>query len=185
MNNYTGSSEIKKSYELFKRQRNIFFDELIKVDNDVIVKLKWKDLSPYNISKRKNWFTGFVPKSWIVKRKGLFGIHFAFAYQRKRKLGAEFVRLHVGVEKPLKDKFKTQFKEEIVEEIKNRNINLKAFDIYPNAGVHKGKKLLEAKPIPLNNKSWEMALNEYLKLNEFIGLVSTVIKKYYRLGCFH
>ena len=153
-------------------------------DSNITVKMNWKNLSRNNIAQHKNWFVCFIPHKWGLIKTGLFGIHFGFAYRKERRTNLEYVRLHVGVESPLKTEHKEQFKEDVVNELERRNISLLGFDTYPNAGIRKGGKLLEADFIPLNEGSWEIALKKYLELEEFIDTVSRIIKEYNKLGRF-
>ena len=79
---------------------------------------------------------------------------------------------------------KTQFKEEIVEAIRDRNIYLPGFEMYPNAGIHKKAKLIELDPVQLDEQSAERIWEKYKILDPFIEIVGTVIRKYHNAGRF-
>lgn len=173
----------RKSYELFKEQKNRFVEELLRVDNGVKVCTNWRELSEHNINTHKNWFIGFVPKSWGVFKAGWFGIHFGFAYHRDRKTGIEYVRFPVGVEKPLKPEFHDEFKRDVVESLKEQNFNLPGCAIWPDVGF-RGRKLIEPALVELGTDTWEKMLNQYLTLGEFVQVVADVIKEYHSRDCF-
>lgn len=173
----------RQSYLLFKDQKNRFVEGLLRVDKDVKVRGNWTELSPQNVSKYKNWFIGFVPNSWGVFKQGWFGVHFGFIWHRDPKTGIGYVRFPVGVEKPLNPNFHDAFKDDVVAALIQRKINLPDCAIWPNVGFRK-KKLIEPTPIVLDTHSWEMVLNRYSALNDFVEVVADVMKKYYKRGCF-
>jgi len=171
-----------KSYQLFKDQKNRFFDALLQADKNVTLKLNWKELSEKNIRTHKNWFIGFVPKKWgVPKERCGFGVHFTFYCCRDRKTKTEYVRLPVGVEKPFKrEEFGDEFKGDVVETLKQRNITLPECKVWPDISP----KLIEPARVILDNNSWEKMLNTYLRLGDFVDVVAEVIRKYYDRGCF-
>jgi hypothetical protein len=173
---------IMKSYELFKKQKNRFVEELRHAEKDISITLDWKDLNPKNIRDHKNWFVCFVPKSWGVSKKG-WGVHFGFYGQRDKRTKIEYVRFPVGVEKPLKPEFHDKFKDDVVTALKQRNIVLTECAVWPNAGPQKAK-LIEPARVVLDNSSWEEVLKRYLGMSDFIQVVAEVIRKYYDNGCF-
>jgi hypothetical protein len=173
----------RKSYELFKEQKNRFVEELLRVDKDMTLRVNWVELSDDNINKHTNWFIGFVPKKWGVFKAGWFGIHFGFASHRDRKTGLQSVRFNVGVEKPLKAEFRDEFKKDVVNSLKRRNINLPGCAIWPDVGF-RGAKLIETELVELESDSWQKVLNRYQSMGEFVQVVEDVIKEYYNRGCF-
>ena len=168
-----------ESYELFMDQKDRFLDELCKDDGHIWVTLNPKSLNRYN---RGNWFVMFNPKSWGKYKKG-FGIHFALEYYRDKKTLKEYIRLPVGVENPLKKRFREAFKADVVESLKQEGISLLKCDLWPNVGFGH-TKLIEPNPIELDNQAWERAFNKYVELGEFNKIVADIIKKYDKKGCF-
>lgn len=169
---------LDKSYMLFKKQKNLFIEKLLDYNPDIEITMNWNELSETNIKKRTNWFVCFIPKQWGKPKNG-FGIHFGFIHQRDRNSTNEFIRLTVGVEKPLDPEFNEKFKSEIREEILNAKINISNIAIYPNAGYRKGGKLVEIERVPLNEDSYKILFNNYKNLNEVIAIISSKIKEYY------
>ena len=167
-----------RSYRLFKKQKKLFIKELRKHDPHIEILMNWDELSESNIDRRKNWFICFIPKQWGKPKNG-FGIHFGFVYRKDRDSSSEFVRLTVGAEKPLDPHFNHQFKCEIVEELQKAEIDLTNLALYPNAGVRKGAKLIEINPVPLDENSYKLVINEYKNLSEVINVISAKIEEYY------
>jgi hypothetical protein len=173
----------RKSYELFKEQKNRFAEELLRVDKDVTLRLNWGELSQDNIRAHTNWFIGFVPNSWGMFKSNWFGIHFGFISYRDRKTGLEYVRFPVGVEKPLKSEFRDEFKKDVVDSLKRKNVNLPDCAIWPDVGFG-GAKLIEPALVELDSDSWQKVLNRYLTMSEFVHVVADTIREYYNRGCF-
>lgn len=173
----------KKSYQLFKEQKNRFVEELLHIDKGVKVCTNWNELSEHNINTHKNWFIGFVPRSWGAFKAGRFGIHFEFCYHRDKKTGIEYVRFPVGVEKPLKPEFHDEFKKDVAKSLKEKNIKLSECAIWPDVGF-RGRKLIEPTLVELDTNTWEKVFNQYLTLGEFVQVVANVIKEYHNTGCF-
>lgn len=174
-------SSVLGSYELFKMQKNLFINAVKGYDPSIITKMDWKDLSKNYIRTKQNWFVMFYPSSWIISQSQVSGVHFGFCYYSDKKTQDEKVRLSVGVEKPMPDEYKAAFKDEVVEEIHRRKINLTEFDLWPNAGLSGKVKLLEVK-VQLNNQSWEKAFEYYRKLEPFISIVSEKIQDFKNKG---
>lgn len=179
-----GISDIAlKSYQLFKEQKNKFVEELLKHDPTVKIKMNWVELKPSNIVTRTNWFIGFIPQKWGVSKTGLFGVHFGLIYYRDRKTNVEYVRIPVGVEKPLKSEYHKQFKLDVIRELIQKGVTLEGCKYWPNVGFG-GAKLIEPTPVLLNDYSWEMLTKQYMALDKFVDVVADIIKKYYSENCF-
>src|SRR3972149_2346491 len=148
------------SYRLFKEQKNRFAEELLRAESDITLRANWTELTPKYISKRANWWIGFVPNSWGVFKQGWYGVHFGFMYYRDRNTGVEYVRFPVGVEKPLKTEFHARFKEDVVRSLKQQSIDLPGCAIWPNVGFRKAK-LIEPTLVVLDNNAWEKVLKKY------------------------
>ena len=169
-----------KSYQLFKDQKNRFVEALLKADTNVTLQLNWKDV---DLTKPGNWFIEFIPNRWGVFKQGGFGIHFSFKYYRDRTTKTEYVRLPVGVERPLKPEFVDKFKDDVIESLKGRKVTLPECELWPNVSIGGGRKLLDTRVV-LDDNSWEKALDRYSMLDEFVDVVADVIKHYYNRGCF-
>ena len=157
-------------FELYKEQKN----ELIKALEayDPTIKFKYhKD--PKNLAAfRKNPFFMFYPSCWEISPVQLSGVHFGF-YVR-----AENARLSVGVESPIRNDDKEKFKREVAEELKNRGMGLRGFDVWPNAGQTKSKvKLLQIR-FPFDPEASRRAIDYYKQLREFVFIVSEKIDEY-------
>ena len=172
-----------QSYQLFKNQKNRFVEALLRADNNVTLKVNWKELSDKNIRTHTNWFIGFVPNRWGVFKQGWFGVHFGFMYYRDRNTQTEYVRLPVGVEKPFRPEFADEFKRDVVESLIRRNVTLPGCAVWPDVGF-RGRKLIEPTPVALDHDSWEKVLSTYLMLGEFVDVVADVIRQHYNRGCF-
>jgi|GEM_PF-3840768 len=177
------SDPTTKSYQLFKEQKNKFVEELVKYDEAVRIKMNWIDLKPKNITSRTNWFIGFIPSKWGVSKVGSFGVHFGFIYYRDRKTNVEYVRLPVGVEKPLKPEYHKQFKIEVVKELIRKGVKLEGCKLWPDVGFG-GAKLIEPNPVLLDDYSCEKLTTQYKAMGNFVDVVAEIVKKYYRDNCF-
>ena len=62
----------------------------------------------------------FYPSSWEISPSQVSGVHFSFIYFIDEKTLAEYVRLSIGVEKPIPDDYKKQFKDEVVKDLLQR-----------------------------------------------------------------
>lgn len=176
--------ETFSSYKLFKGQKNEFSKALKEYDRSIKIMMDWKDLSDHNIRHKQNWSFWFIPSTWEISSSQFSGVHFGLIYFMDKNIKSEFVRFSVGVEKPVTDLYKKQFKEEVVKELHLRKIELSDFDLWPSAGVTRDKvKLLEVK-IPLNNDSWKKAIEYYKKLGPFINIVSDKIEEFNKRGYF-
>jgi len=182
-------SNVLKSYNLFKNQKDAFIKALRDYDKHIIIVLNWKNLSEENIRKKLYWFFGFYPPGWEKsaitisgKRLG-FGVAFALIYYFDRRSAKEYVRLSVGVESPLKDNYKILFKDEVIKEFQLLRKDFSEFEFWPNAGVHRSGKLFEIK-IPLNSNTWLEALEYYKRLGPFIDIVSKKILDFRQKGYF-
>ena len=126
----------------------------------------------------------FYPSSLEISPSQVSGVHLAFIYFVDKKTQVEYVRLSVGVEKPIPDEYKKQFKNEVVKDLRQRKVNLSEFDVWPNAGARKDKvKLLEVR-FPLDNNSWKRAIEYYKKLDSFVSIVSEKIVDFKKRGYF-
>jgi hypothetical protein len=168
-----------KSYELFMDQKNRFVEALYKYDSDIWLMLNPMNLNQYNPG---NWFMVYDPKCWGKYLKG-FGIHFAFIYYRDSNTGDEYVRLPVGVENPFKATFRKQFKTDVVSYIKQNDIKIGDCQLWPSVGFRK-VKLIEPELVELNNNSWQVVIENYITLKDFIDVVAVLIKQYNSMGCF-
>jgi hypothetical protein len=174
------SPVVESSYRRFKDQKNRFVDALLRAYPHTRLLLNWNDVS---LEKTGNWFIMFAPNEWGSFKKGFSGVHYTFAYRCEKITSQEFVRLSVGVEKPLRNDFKDQFKMDIVELVKSKKLLLPEFDLWPNAGIRVGVKLLETQVL-LNTKTANEILCRYSHLDEFNQLVTGIIKRYNGEGKF-
>jgi hypothetical protein len=175
--------DARGSYLLFKEQKNLFVKELSKIEKNVDFRFNWGDLKPDNIRKRLNWFVVWIPSSWGTFKQSAAGIHLAFSYYRDRKSGIEYIRYPVGVERPLKGEYHDKFKEDVVNSLKKNKIDIPDCRLWPDVGF-RGAKLLEPKHEILDHTSWERVLSHYLKLGNFVQVVSETIKVYNEKDCF-
>lgn len=178
----TDSNTIK-SYELFKEQKNKFLEEIQRINGDVAIKLNWNKLNDNNITTRTNWFIVFIPSKWGTFKGGRFGIHFGFIYYRDKKTNVEYIRLPVGVEKPLGNEYHKQFKIDVVNTLNHKGINIPKCRIWPDVGFGRAK-LIEPELTVLGNNSWKIVLNKYIELGEFVDIVANTIRQYYEKKCF-
>jgi len=182
-------AEVIKSYRLFKSQKKAFIEALKDYDANIKVEFNWKDLNKNHIKKKLYWFFIFYPPGWEKStfttsgKRLAFGVHFAFIYYFHRRQLEEYARLSVGVESPLKNGYKNQFKEEIIKGLRLFKEDLSEFELWPTAGIHRGSKLLDIK-MPFNSNTWKQAMDYYKKLNSFIPLVSEKIKEFRENGYF-
>lgn len=181
--NFITDATTIKSYELFKEQKNRFLEEMQRIDGDVTIKLNWKELNENNITTHTNWFVVFIPNKWGIFKRGGFGIHFGFIYCRDKKTNIEYIRLPVGVEKPLKNEYHKQFKLDVVKTLNHKGIKMPECRIWPDVGFGRAK-LIEPEPIVLGSNSWEKVLNKYIVLGEFVDVVANTIRQYYDKKCF-
>jgi len=175
------SPVFEDSYWRFKDQKNRFVDALLPAYPDTRLLLNWKDVS---LEKPGNWFIMFAPSVWGNFKEGFSGIHYTFAYYREKMTRQEFVRLSVGVERPLRNEFKGKFKMDVVESVRSKRLPLPEFDLWPNAGIRLGAKLLETR-LPLNTDTARETLSRYSRLKEFNRLVAGIIKRYNDEGKFN
>jgi hypothetical protein len=180
---------ILESYELFKAQKTIFIKALKEYDPNAVIELNWKKLNLANIRERKNWFFVFYPPGWHQStytqsgsRKG-FGIYFSLCYLRDKTSGKEFARFYAGAESPVKDVHKGKVKAELAAEFKPHIQRLGNIELWPNAGMKKGGKILEYK-IPLDNEAELKAVEIYKQLAPSISLIAEKIKSYKDNGYF-
>jgi hypothetical protein len=167
------------SYELFMEQKNRFVEALNKYDKDI-----WLTFNPMSLNRYKhgNWFMMFNPKCWGKYNKG-FGVHYAFVYYINSDNGREYIRFPVGVENPFKTDFRNQFKTDIVSYIKHNDVKYGDCRLWPDVGFRK-TKLLEPELIELNNRSWEIAIENYKALKDFNIVVANFINQYNANRCF-
>lgn len=183
------NAEAVKSYTLFKNQKKAFIEALRDYDGNIKFEFDWKDLNEDHIKKKLYWFFIFYPPGWEKStfttsgKRLAFGVHFAFIYYFRRRKLEEYTRLSVGVESPLKNGYKNQFKEEIIKELRSFKEDLSEFELWPTAGIRRGSKLLDIK-MPLNSNTWKQAIDYYKKLGPFVSLVSEKIKEFRQNGHF-
>jgi len=159
-------------FKLYKEQKNKLIKALEAYDPTIRFKFH-KD--PKNLAAfRKNPFFMFYPLCWKISPVQLSGVHFGF-YVR-----GESARLSVGVESPIRNDDKEKFKRAVAEELNNRGMVFRGFDVWPNAGETKRKvKLLQIK-FPFDREAWRKAIKYYKELEEFITVVSEKIDEYKR-----
>jgi hypothetical protein len=174
------SPVVKDSYWRFKDQKNRFVEALLPAHPDTRLLLNWKNVS---FEKPGNWFIMFAPSTWGSFKRGFSGVHYIFAYYCERITRQEFVRLSLGVEKPLKNEFKGQFKMDVVESVRSRRLPLPECDLWPKAGLRGSAKLLETR-VPLSTDTAREMLSRYSRLDEFNGLVAEIIERYNDEGKF-
>jgi len=161
-------------FEEYKRQKN----ELIMAlkDHDPSIEFKFEKDPKDTDAFRRNPFFMFYPGCWKASSNQLSGVHFGF-YVR-----GEYARLSVGVESPIRDAFKDRFKDEIAKELKQRQLDLSEFDIWPNAGqTGKKVKLLEV-VFQFDSEAWQKAIHYYKKLDGFISIVAEKINEFKKSG---
>jgi len=127
-----------------------------------------------------NWFICFVPGAWGRWRSRNYGVHFDFAYARARRDLPERFRLVVGVESPMKPAFRQAFKEAVISQVKEKGISQSAFVLQSKERT----KLLEADPIPFNDKAWEVALGRYRSIQPVTSIIANVVKEYWTKEAF-
>ncbi len=123
-----------------------------------------------------NWFTCFVPPSWGRWDGCTYGVHFEFKYAPKR----DIIRLPIGVESPMKEGGRLQFKESVIRGVKRARIDRTGFTLQ----ARDRRKLLELSPIPFDSKSWRVALGRYKALQPVVEVVSEVLREYQERGAF-
>lgn len=182
-------NNILRSYELFKREKDLLVKALTNNDTEIIIGLNFKELKEEFIYSRQNWWLVYYPPGWEESRhfidsdKTAFGISQSFAYFYDKKNDGEYIRFHVSVESPIKDEYKDKFKERVLNDVNNRDIDISDYEIWPYAGIQKGGKLIEKK-ILFKEGVWNDVLNEYKRLREFNAVVRDVIKEYRELKHF-
>jgi hypothetical protein len=176
------SDNIMSSYNLFKNQKNAFIEALKNYNHNIKIALDWRDLNEDNIRHKKNWFFVFYPPGWEISKGPGFGVFMGFHYYFEKRTETEYAGLHVGVESPMADEYKKQFKDEVVKELYKRRVNLLGFDIWPNAGLRK-TNLLRI-DFPLDNNSWKRAIEYYKKLDSFVSIISEKIGNFKKRGYF-
>ena len=169
-------SDLSRSYELFLSQKELFVSKLRQIDKDVKITI---DPQKPNINTPSNWYMGFVPSDWGDFKGGMHGVHFEFGYFRER----DSVRFSLGIENPFKETYRDQFKGEVVEMMKSVGMSLPDFTIWPQAGVIRGRKLIEYRVI-LDDHAGEKVIAKYRDLVKigFIGLVAETIEHYRTMG---
>lgn len=98
-----------------------------------------------------NWFVCFVPSSWGRWQGSVYGVHFEFLYARERGPLPERIRLSVGVETPMKNSFRPDFKETIISRVGAAKIVEAGFVLQNRSRT----KLLEPDQIPFDSRSWK------------------------------
>jgi hypothetical protein len=144
-----------------------------------------------------NWFTGFTPINWGRKKqtgaesgygKGVLG--YAFNHTKNYE-GDDYVRLHIGVEKPFKEEFKDKFKKDVSVAVATKYIILPpGCRIWPNSKFSDfkfhGTSLIECQPILLSDNTWEFVSNNYMVLNkEYNALITQLLRSYYNKRAFN
>lgn len=127
-----------------------------------------------------NWFICFVPSSWGRWQGSVYGVHFEFLYARERGSLPERIRLSVGVETPMKDPFKPEFKETVISRVRAAGIAEAGFVLQNRPRT----KLLEPDPIPFNSHSWQNALERYVALQPVVSIIGQVLKEFDSRGAF-
>jgi hypothetical protein len=172
--------DMQKLYVTFKELKNNFIETMKYIEKDTTIILDWEDV---NINNTGNWFIMFAPSHWGKIANGFSGIHYSLQYYNDKESNKEYVRLSVGVEKPLVEEYRDSFKKDVVMLIKKRGIELPMFDVWPAAGIILGKKLIETRS-SFNALAWKGILGKYLLLEQFNGAVGEIIRKYNERGCF-
>ena len=175
--------KIYESYNLFKEQKNLLIDKLNTIEFSTQILMNWKDLNQKNKENHINWFITFKPFNWGNSPGKIFPIRYGFAHHLIKSTNEQTVTFELVAQKPLKDKFKAPFKEEVTITAKQKGIIPKEFFVYPNASKKTGAYLIQAR-IPFNNDSWKTVFNLYCSLKDFNESVLLHIKKYNELGAF-
>lgn len=170
------ASNTKSDFSLFLDQQAHFIEALREHDPSV-----WFPTLRGNFEADVpgNWFICFVPAAWGYW-KGNYGIHFGFLYGREKSLLSKRIRLAIGVESPLKEQYKQDFKEEVIYRVNAKEINLEGFTLI----ARNRKKLLEADPIPFNSGSWRIALDKYISLHPIVDIIGEVSREFCDRGAF-
>jgi hypothetical protein len=163
-----------KSIELFISQAEKFKEAMLDYDQNI----KFTGFS----ANKKNPFVWFWPKMWEISPGQLSGVFIAFGYFYERQAQKAFVRLNVGVEKPIAEEYKRRFKDEVIAVLRELKMDLQEFDLWPNAGVSSEKtKLLEVK-MPLNENSWKTGVEYYKKIEGFRSVVANKVEEFKKKG---
>lgn len=160
------------------REFNSFLDGI--ASNDPAAKLKRRrSLNDTG----QNWFVTFVPSLWGRSRK-TDGVHWGLIHRYDKSTDSHFLRLSLGVESPLAPSHIELFKKAVLETAIENQAIPGGFETWPNAGIRKGTKLLEAHPIPVVAGASETALEAYVKTHEFNAIVGEHIRQFYKAGHF-
>lgn len=174
---FRNTQPFMSKFDLFKDQLKRFVEALTGYDPCI-----WFPPLRGGIEEGQpgNWFISFVPASWGRWKGAIYGVHFDFMYGRPRRKMTERIRLTIGVEAPLLASQRQGFKEDVISEVRAKGITLPGFELNAKART----KLLEAAPIPFGGESWQIALQRYIELKPFVGIVGSVVREYYEKGAF-
>lgn len=165
----------------FVRQKERFVEGLKARGLLVRWKLNWQTISP---EKPGNWFVMFAPPAWVVGRGDFSGVHYTLKWYRPRQTAAQpGLRLSVGVESPLRDAYKTDFKRDVVAAVLREQLALPDCRLWPEAGVQRGAKLLETR-VPATKDAARILLERYAALERFNAIVAEAIRDYATRGAF-
>jgi hypothetical protein len=167
---------LKPAFTLFLDQQDRFINALREYDPTI-----WYPPLRGNFEEYVpgNWFICFVPADW-GRWKANYGVHFDLIYARINTKLPERFRLAIGVESPLKEQHRQDFKEDVISRINARKINHSGFTLI----AKKRKKLLEADPITFCSESWRIALDKYISLHSIVDVIGEVCREYSDHGAF-
>jgi len=176
-----GNVIVLKSYNLYKNQKILFTKALREYEPSVTTNFD-RDFNDDKAQLRKNWFFMFWPNDWRITHSQRTGVCYVFKYNYDKEKDAEFIKIQIAVQSPMKDEYKEQFKTEAVEALRDRKINLPECDLYPNAGRASTRPYLLQIKIPLNENTWKEAMEGYKQLKGFNAVVAEKIAEFKRKG---
>lgn len=181
----------------FKEQSNLFIEHLKEIQPPIYVTLN----IPTKPDKPGNWFICFAPMSWGCKVSKASsgrgrgcgsgpGIDYTFKYARNLA-GSPFVRLYSGGAGPFKEEFRDRFRKDASEAVRSKSIPLPSgCRIWPGTTFFPefrfyGTYILECQPVPLEQDTWRIVLDNYKILSKgYNEVVAQLLRKYYSDGAF-
>lgn len=166
----------KSGFDLFKDQQARFCKALKNYDPNI-----WFPPIRGNFKKDNpsNWFICFVPTSWGKWKGASYAVHLGYLYARPTRELPERFRLAIGVEAPMRESMRQEFKEDVIS-----RASVKGIVIPGRLQAKTRTKLFEADPVPFNDQSWQISLQRYIALKPLVELIALVVREYNDNGAF-